>query len=156
MKRSRITRGIVIVAMLVLCSIPLIWWIGFSGKKDRGKGEVREMTHELLADPAGFASNRFKGGIGVMLSLQSTSGLPIIHGIVEGSPAGEAGLKTGDVILEINGVATKGQPLSQIVEKIRGFTIARVDVVVLRDGTNLQCAVSRTSWKELKDLGKIK
>lgn len=142
--------------MIVLCSLPLIWWVGFSDKKARGKSEVREMTQELLADPAAFASNRFKGGIGVVLSLQAISGLPIIHGLVEGSPAGEAGLKPGDVILEINGVSTKGQTINQIVEKIRGFTIARVDVLVLRDGTNLHCVVSRTSWKELKELGKFK
>jgi len=71
------------------------------------------MARQLLSDPVKFVNQHFKGGIGASLS-GHTSGLPVIRGVWPGSPAEKAGLKGGDVILEINGRA-KGHLLSETV-----------------------------------------
>ena len=39
---------------------------------------------------------------------------------IEDTPAFRAGIKSGDLIVKIDDVATRGMPLSKAVEKMRG------------------------------------
>ena len=67
-----------------------------------------------------------------------------------GSPAETAGLRAGDFILQVDGVATSGRKLVQNVESIRGFSAGSVTLTVQRTrSTNLQCVIHRSSWKNL-------
>jgi carboxyl-terminal processing protease len=98
-----------------------------------------------------FAKKEFTGGVGVMMRMDQTTGLPRVQGVSVGSPADKAGLQSGDLILEVNGVATSGQSLKQVVESIRGFRGGEVSLKIQRVGAtnSVECFLRRTSWNNL-------
>ncbi|MDO8552214.1 MAG: S41 family peptidase [bacterium] len=53
---------------------------------------------------------------------------------LKGSPAEKAGIKSGDKVLKIDGVDTKGIDISAAVKKIRGPGGSEVVLTILRDG----------------------
>jgi C-terminal peptidase prc len=57
-----------------------------------------------------------------------------IVAVVKGSPAEEAGLQVGDVILEIDGVSVRGLSLIEVVSLGRGPAGSRAKLKVARDG----------------------
>jgi carboxyl-terminal processing protease len=57
-------------------------------------------------------------GIGAMLEVKD--GKPVVRGVLPDSPASKAGLKAGDVIVEVDGKPTEGVDLNQIVSRIVG------------------------------------
>ena len=92
----------------------------------------------------------FTGGVGLQLMMDVSAGLPKVAGVIRGSPAESAGLRAGDLILNVDEQATAGQPLAQVVEELRGLTLGRVTVTVQRPGsTNLVLTMSRSSWNSL-------
>jgi carboxyl-terminal processing protease len=60
---------------------------------------------------------------------------------LKGSPAEAAGLKSGDLILKIDGVSTKGMDVSAAVQKIRG-----------KGGTQVTLTVAREGWEVAKEI----
>ncbi|HYD30939.1 MAG TPA: S41 family peptidase [Azospirillaceae bacterium] len=58
------------------------------------------------------------GGIGV--TLEAVDGLPVVRTLDQHSPAARAGMKSGEVILAIDDEPTTGQPLREVVERLRG------------------------------------
>lgn len=73
------------------------------------------------------------GGIGVEITLQNEY-LTVITAI-EDTPAFKAGIKAGDKIVEIEGESTKGISVSEAVSKMRGKKGTKVNISVLRAGT---------------------
>jgi carboxyl-terminal processing protease len=69
-------------------------------------------------------------GIGAQLGVQE--GLPIIVAPFDGSPAQEAGIMAGDIIIEVNGVDVTTWSLGEIVEQVRGETGTEVELTVIR------------------------
>jgi S1-C subfamily serine protease len=114
---------------------------------------TNNLFHEFTTDPIRFATNRFTGGIGVALGMDPGSGLPYVIGVITGTPAEQAGLKKGDIILKINDKSTQGRSLLQVVEQVRGFSLGTLHFQVGRDGTNFNCIVKRTSWNDLLEKG---
>ena len=72
------------------------------------------------------------GGIGVMMGLRE--GIPTVVAPIEGSPAWTAGLRPGDQVLEIGGIATLGLSLRSAVARLRGEVGTPVYVTVKRPG----------------------
>jgi len=105
----------------------------------------------VLTNVVDYAKNRITGGIGAVVTTDRATGLPIIAEVKVDSPADRAGLRTGDLITKVNGLATAGLPLAQVVEGIRGFSGGRVTLTVQRSGsTNFECVVQRSSWNNLR------
>jgi carboxyl-terminal processing protease len=70
------------------------------------------------------------GGIGVRVSVEENE-VRIIS-VFHYTPAERMGLKTDDLILEIDGETTKGMTQQQVVERLRGSVDSKVDITVKR------------------------
>lgn len=64
-------------------------------------------------------------GIGAQIGLED--GLPVIIAPFDGSPAEAAGIRAGDIIIEMDGVDVTTWPLNDIVENIRGEAGSQVE-----------------------------
>jgi carboxyl-terminal processing protease len=76
------------------------------------------------------------GGIGIQLGYDRTNGtqLAVITPMV-GTPAYEAGVQAGDLIVKIDGKSTENMHLNEAVELIQGDAGQKVVLTVLHEGT---------------------
>lgn len=86
-------------------------------------------------DPKEFAeeTSSIKGslqGIGIQIGMKD--GNLVVIAPIEGSPADKAGILTDDLILEIDGVSTKGITIDKAADKIRGNAGTQVTLLVKR------------------------
>lgn len=72
-------------------------------------------------------------GIGIEITVRD--GFLTVISPIEGSPAQEAGVKSGDVIVSIDGEGTEKTNIVDALDRIRGREGTKVDIVVRRDGT---------------------
>ena len=72
-------------------------------------------------------------GIGVEITVRD--GFLTVISPIEGSPAQEAGVKSGDVIVSIDGERADKTNIVDALDRIRGREGTNVDIVVTRDGT---------------------
>jgi carboxyl-terminal processing protease len=72
------------------------------------------------------------GGIGV--TVEATPAGVRVHGVDDGGPADRAGVRDGDLIVQVDGRATAGLGQRTIVDLLRGRVDSAVDLVVHRDG----------------------
>ncbi len=72
------------------------------------------------------------GGIGIVITMQKNM-LTVISPI-EGTPAYEAGVKAGDIIIKVDGDPTKDMMLWEAVKKMRGPKGEAVIITVIREG----------------------
>lgn len=71
---------------------------------------------------------------GVGIEISTKGGVLHVIAPVDGSPAAEAGILPGDVILKIYGASTKDFSLQEAVRLLRGSPGSRVTLTLLRDG----------------------
>ena len=57
-------------------------------------------------------------GIGAYISMSKQMNMAMINGVMEESPAQEAGLREGDIIYEVDGESTQGMSLTQVVSLV--------------------------------------
>ncbi|MGH2740377.1 MAG: S41 family peptidase [Actinomycetota bacterium] len=108
---------------------------------------------EALGDPyadllgpseLGLVQDLIDGSIvGIGVWLQHEPGGLRIATIVPDSPAQASGLRAGDLIVAIDGHATRGVPLAQSSRRIQGAVGSVVQVDVRRDGETLSFRVVR-------------
>jgi len=75
------------------------------------------------------------GGIGAQVTLNEEN-RPMIVAPLEGTPAEEAGIKTGDVIMAVDGVSTENLSLLKAINLIRGEVGKPVTLTILSEGEN--------------------
>ncbi|MBO9668871.1 MAG: PDZ domain-containing protein, partial [Bdellovibrio sp.] len=68
----------------------------------------------------------------------------VIRKILEGSAAQRAGLKKGDVILEIDGQAVHGLMLARVTEMLKGDAGTKVKIFIERDGEQITKRLTRS------------
>lgn len=59
-------------------------------------------------------------GIGAYISLHQATNTAMISGVMEGTPAQEAGLREGDLIYKVDDVNTQGMSVSKVVRLVKG------------------------------------
>jgi carboxyl-terminal processing protease len=72
-------------------------------------------------------------GVGIQITLNDAMELKVVMP-VQGTPAARAGIRSGDIIREIDGASTLGMGLSQAVDRIIGPAGTRVTLGVEREG----------------------
>jgi carboxyl-terminal processing protease len=72
-------------------------------------------------------------GIGAQVNMNKNN-QPEIVAPLENSPAQRAGIKTGDIILVVDGKSTEGMSLTEVVLSIRGPAGTRVKLTILHQG----------------------
>lgn len=99
---------------------------------------TEEEWEELMRDTEGIYY-----GIGAYLMIDQTTTLGKISGVIENTPAQEAGLRENDLLYEVDGESTAGMELSEIVSRVKGEEGTTVHFTVYRDGDYLEVDVER-------------
>ncbi|MGH2670536.1 MAG: S41 family peptidase, partial [bacterium] len=75
---------------------------------------------------------------------EDKGGQPAITEVIEGSPASETGLRSGDVITAVDGSPTTGLTLEQVSQMIRGTEGTTVVLTIRRDGQSAPLVLTMT------------
>ncbi len=105
----------------------------------RGMVDLLNEGHTYFLDPSAYqdyqqwtAGQRHYVGIGVGLSTRGAQ--PSIVEVYENTPASQAGLRVGDVILQIDGRSLDGLTSGEVTGLMRGPVDSQVDLQVQRAG----------------------
>ncbi len=93
-------------------------------------------TAYVDADLARLDRERLEGsfdGIGTTVELDDNGHLRIVRPL-PGSPAESAGIQAGDVVISVDGLATRGRDLADIVKQVRGPRGTEVVLTIQRAG----------------------
>lgn len=148
-------------------------YVGETSTRELIYGALNGMMKSLDPFSAFFTPEQYRefrqetggefGGVGIEIGMEK--GRPIVISPIEGTPAHRAGLKSGDVIVEINGEDTSNMTLMDVVRRIRGKPGTKVTLTILRKGADrpvrveLERAtikVESVKWTKLEDVGYIR
>lgn len=112
------------------------------------KGMLRELDPhtnflppEIFKDFETETSGEF-GGLGIEISVQN--GVLTIISPIEDTPAWEAGIKSGDKIIAVDGKSTKGLSLVEASQFMRGKKGSKTTLTIVREGQEAPFDVSIT------------
>lgn len=97
-----------------------------------------ESTREFMKSISGEF-----GGIGATVSKKADEDEILISEVYEESPAEQAGLKAGDVLIQADGHAVSGQDLDTVVSWISGEPGTDVELRISRAGEEMDVTVTR-------------
>ncbi len=97
--------------------------------------------HSNFFDPKEFAGLREEQhgmyfGIGMLIGAQPRTGKPMVIHPFGGSPAYKAGLRPGDILLEVNDKRVDNLSTTEVADLLRGPKGTKVQVVVSRDSVS--------------------
>lgn len=97
-------------------------------------------------------------GIGIYMTLDTDKNLVTVLNPIENSPAEEAGILSGDLIIKVDGVEYTGDDMDVMASKIKGEEGTKVTLEIERDGeiktfelTRRKVYLSHVSSKVLED-----
>ena len=99
------------------------------------------MNAQQYADMQTETSGQF-GGLGMEVS--QANGLLKVISPIDDTPAARAGIKPGDIIVEINGHLTSGMTLDEAVNKMRGTPGTTISLTIKRIGVDKPVNVTLT------------
>ena len=105
------------------------------------EGHTRFLTPEEASRQRTDISGSFFG-IGARVGVRD--GLPVIVAPFDGSPADQAGVKAGDIIIEVNKEDVTSLPLNEVVDRIRGKKGTEVLLTIFRPDLNESLEISVT------------
>jgi carboxyl-terminal processing protease len=87
--------------------------------------------------------------VGIGVEIQSKDHEAVVVAPIEGSPAQQAGMRPGDVILQINGHSVSGLPLNQVFSRIAGEVGQPIALTVInpRDNQKREVNIERANIK---------
>lgn len=94
------------------------------------------------------------GGIGVELGVQGTERKLTIMSVFDGSPASRVGLRSGDVIIQVDSIATKGWTTTTASQHLRGTPDTPVTITIQRGNEVLRFELKRAKI-EMRDVAFI-
>jgi carboxyl-terminal processing protease len=118
-------------------------------------GHSRFLSPEMAREVSVIQRNKFDG---IGAKLQEKAGNVVIVAPLDDSPAQRAGLRPGDIILEVNGKEVNGLPLDKLVTRVSGPAGTQVTLRILnpssgstRDVTLVRAAITihNVTWHQL-------
>ena len=104
------------------------------------------ITKEEMQDYMADATGKYVG-IGVYITNNTQTNQIVVIMPMKGSPSEEAGIKSGDVILKIDGEEYKGEELSKASNKLKAQEGTKVKLEILRGEERLEIEVERKTIK---------
>lgn len=89
------------------------------------------LTEESFEDLQESTSGKF-GGLGIEVGMED--GFIRVVAPIDGTPADEAGIRTGDLIIKLDDKAVRGMNLGEAIEIMRGEPGTEITLTVLREG----------------------
>ena len=93
--------------------------------------------HSAFLDPAEYEAMRVSTAghySGIGLEVAERDGRIAVVTPIDGSPADRAGVRSGDILLEIDGRTVEDRTLEETIERMRGFVGSTVRLTVERNG----------------------
>lgn len=82
-------------------------------------------------------------GIGVYLTNDKSTDTILVVGLMEGSPALDAGMQSGDIIEKVNDTEYKGSQIDEAISILKGEENTKVKVTVLRNNQEVELEITR-------------
>ena len=95
-------------------------------------GHSRFLSPEMVQTQHNFTTGQFEG-IGAYVEMKE--GHVVIVSPMDGSPAQQAGLHPGDIILKVDGENVTSLPVDQVVSRILGSAGTTITLTILSPGT---------------------
>lgn len=108
--------------------------------------EINDMNAALLGNYV---------GVGAYLQADTETNVIKVLMPIEGSPAEEAGIKTGDIIKKVDGVEYDGTQITQAATAMKGKEGTTVNLEILRDDEIKTFTLTRRNIKIYKVLGEV-
>lgn len=118
-------------------------------------GHTRYLTPDEVTTHSQELSGQY---VGVGIQVEQRDGQVVVVAPLDGSPAQRAGIRAGDILLEVDGQSVQGLSLDDVVQRVRGPAGSTVTLVFRRPGqtdlvrvtlTRAQIKVSSVSWAML-------
>jgi len=104
------------------------------------EGHTRFLTPEEAEKSREAVSSTY---VGIGIRLQNKDEEVVIASSMDGSPAKEAGIESGDVLIAVNGESVKPDEFEEIGDRVRGPEGTSVDLAVIRDEDEREFTVER-------------
>ncbi|MDA0672914.1 MAG: S41 family peptidase [Cyanobacteria bacterium] len=110
--------------------------------------ELLEDPYTRFMDPQEFRNMQVDTsgeltGIGIQITQDEDSNEIVVVSPIEDTPAFDAGLRSQDVIIGIDGESTEGMDLNDAVSRIRGPIGSEVTITIRREGETLDFTIAR-------------
>ncbi len=104
------------------------------------EGHTRFLTPEEREDNQAGLSGTY---VGVGIQIEDREDRVVVSSPIEGSPAEEAGIESGDVVVAVDGEDITEENVTDIAEKVRGPEGSEIRVTVMRDGEEIPFDLQR-------------
>lgn len=102
-------------------------------------------THSMYLSAEEYSQgfSQLEGYVGIGVALEQTAAGARVGDVVRYSAADEAGIRTGDLIIAVNGKDTTAMNIAQIAELLRGKEGTRVTLTLRRQGRDIEVSCVR-------------
>jgi carboxyl-terminal processing protease len=104
------------------------------------EGHTRFLSPEEVERSREAVSSTY---VGIGVRLEEKDDEIVVKASMDGSPAEETGIQSGDVLVAVDGESINGEEFEEIGQKIRGPEETYVDLTVLRDEEEREFTVER-------------
>ena len=104
------------------------------------EGHTRFLSPEEVERSREAVSSTY---VGIGVRLEEKDDEIVVKASMDGSPAEETGIQSGDVLVAVDGESIKGEEFEEIGQRIRGPEETYVDLTVLRDEEEREFTVER-------------